>query len=113
MDKQVKFLNVSSTIFKVLAWISAVFFVIVSIIVVLGFGGDTPRVASIVFLLGGGLYFLVLFTISEVLRLLVGLAEKSSFQGTGGTDTEVSVSLQALSKRVDRLTDLLEGKSTS
>ena len=89
MDKGVKFLSISSLIFKILAWISAVFFVIVSFIVFLGAGGNTPRGAGIIFLIGGGIYFLVLFTASELIKLVISISNK-----------------------VDRLGDLLEGKSS-
>jgi len=90
MCKQFKVLKISSVIFKVLAWISAVFFIVVTFIVLLGFGGpDTPRIASLVFLLGGGLYFLILFSISEGIKLLLSLCA-----------------------RTDKIIELLEGKST-
>ena len=88
MNKGVKFLGVSSLIFKVLAWISAAFFLVVSIIVLLGAGGDTPRGVSIIFLLGGGIYFLVLFTASELIKMVLSILNK-----------------------VDKISDLLEGKS--
>ncbi|MFH1061540.1 MAG: hypothetical protein V1747_01480 [Candidatus Omnitrophota bacterium] len=101
MDKEVKFISISALIFKVLAWISAAFFIVVSIIVLLGIGGDTPRVAGLVFLIGGGIYFLVLFTIAEVLKLVVFLAEKSVNQ------TEA---VEVLNTKIDRLTALLAGK---
>ncbi len=87
MSQEVKFLGISSLIFKVLAWISAVFFIIVSFIVFLGAGGDTPRGAGIIFLIGGGIYFLLLFTASELIKLMI-----------------------SISRKVDRLGDLLEGK---
>ncbi len=89
MNKGVKFLGISALIFKILAWLSAVFFLIVSIIVLVGAGGDTPRVASLVFLLGGAIYFLVLFTAAELIKLVVSISNK-----------------------VDRLGDVLEGKSS-
>ncbi len=100
MDKEVKFLNLSALIFKVLAWISVAFFAVVSVIVLLGFGGDTPRVAGLVFLLGGVIYFLVLFTISVALKMLVFLTEKAS-------------SVEVLNAKVDKLTALLAGKPSS
>ncbi|MFH1093626.1 MAG: hypothetical protein V1739_05660 [Candidatus Omnitrophota bacterium] len=87
MNKGLKFLSVSSLIFKVLAWISAVFFLVVSLIVLLGAGGDTPRVAGLIFLLGGAIYFLILFTAAELIKLVISNSGK-----------------------LDRLGDLLEGK---
>lgn len=101
MEKEIKFIGISAVIFKVLAWISAAFFVVVSIIVLLGAGGDTPRVAGLVFLIGGGIYFLVLFTIAVSLKLFVTLAEKSADQAK---------STQILSNKIDKLSALLEGK---
>ena len=89
MEQGIKFLNVSSLIFKILAWISAVFFIIVSLIVLFGAGGDTPRVAGLIFLLGGAIYFLVLFTAAELIKLVISIFTK-----------------------VDRLSDLLDGKSS-
>lgn len=90
MDKGLKFLNLSALIFKVLAWISAVFFIVVSLIVLLGAGGDTPRAAGFIFLLGGGIYFLVLFTASELIKLVI-----------------------SISKKVSKLGELLEGKPSA
>ncbi len=105
MDREFKFLNISSIIFKVLAWISAVFFLIVSLIVLFGAGGDTPRAASMIFLLGGGLYFLMLFTAAELIKLVISLSHKLD---TCGSDSGADI--QALNKKVDKLLALLEGK---
>ena len=87
MIKGLKFLGISSLVFKVLAWISAIFFLIVSLIVLFGAGGDTPRAASIIFLIGGAIYFIVLLTVSELIKLAISLSNK-----------------------VDKLSNLLEGK---
>lgn len=87
MVQEIKFLSIASLIFKILAWISAIFFVIVSLIVLFGAGGDTPRAASIIFLLGGGLYFVMLFTAAAVIKLLISISYK-----------------------IDKLDKLLEGK---
>ena len=76
MNKGIKFLSVAALIFKILAWISAVFFIVVSFIVLLGAGGDTPRAASIIFLLGGGIYFLVLYTAAELIKLAIAIFNK-------------------------------------
>jgi membrane-bound acyltransferase YfiQ involved in biofilm formation len=75
MEKTRFFLAKAAIIFKVLAWISAVFFLVVSVVVVFGAGGpDTPRAASIIFLVGGAIYFLILFTIAQALVLLVNMS---------------------------------------
>jgi len=107
MVKEIKFLSIAALIFKILAWISAVFFLIVSIIVLVGAGGDTPRVASIIFILGGGLYFLILFTAGEVIKLLISMASKLD-NGSSGSSAEV----QNLSRKIDKILALLEGKPT-
>lgn len=107
MDKGVKFLGVSSVIFKVLAWISAVFFVIVSLVVLFGAGGDTPRAASIIFFLGGGLYFLMFLTAAEFIKLAVSIYYKLDSCGTSSNSTEA---IQNLNRKVDKLVSLLEGK---
>ncbi len=79
MEQEFKFLRISRLIFKILAWIAAVFFLIVSLIVLFGAAGaDTPRAASIIFLLGGGFYFLFLFCISEVIGMLLTLSDRTS-----------------------------------
>lgn len=81
MEQEFKFLSISSIILKVLAWISAAFFVLVSIIVFLGFagGGETPpppRLVGLLFLFGGGFYFIMLYSVSEGFRILVTLSER-------------------------------------
>ncbi|MBI4846767.1 MAG: hypothetical protein HY810_09925 [Candidatus Omnitrophica bacterium] len=77
MEQNNKFLTISVVIFKVFAWVSTVFFLIIAIAVLLGAGGpDTPRVASLIFILGGAMYFLVLFSIAEAFRVLINLSEK-------------------------------------
>ncbi len=104
MDKEVKFIGISAVIFKVLAWISAAFFLIVSIIVLLGAGGDTPRIAGLVFLIGGGIYFLVLFTISVGLKIIANISENSQNQ---------SESVEKLNSKVDKLLALLAEKPSA
>ena len=107
MNKRVEFLSLSALIFKVLAWISAVFFIVVSLIVLFGAGGDTPRAASIIFLLGGGLYFLMLFTAAEFIKLAVSIYYKLDSCGASSDSTEA---INSLNRKVDKLIALLEGK---
>ena len=112
MEGRIKFLNAASIIFKVLAWVSAVFFVVVSIVVLLGVGGpDAPRAASIVFLLGGGIYFLILFSFAEGIKIIIAIYEKTCECG-GQSANHPSEALLSLNKKVDRLVLLLEGKPT-
>ncbi|MDD5747230.1 MAG: hypothetical protein PHO30_08215 [Candidatus Omnitrophica bacterium] len=113
MEGKIKFLNIASIIFKVLAWVSAVFFVVVSIIVLVGAGGpDAPQAASIVFILGGGIYFLILYCLAEGINLLIAIYEKTCECGNSSA-THPSDALASLSKKVDRLVMLLEGKPTN
>lgn len=75
MEKVRSFLKIASVTFKVLSWISAAFFLVVALIVLFGAGGaDTPRAASLIFLIGGAIYFLILFTIAEGIGLLVNMS---------------------------------------
>lgn len=83
MEQEFKFLHISSIILKVLAWISAAFFALVSIIVFLGFaaGGETPpppRLVGLLFLFGGGFYFIILYSVSESFRILITLSERTN-----------------------------------
>ncbi len=112
MERSAKFLGIAAVIFKVLAWVSAVFFLVVALIVLFGAGGpDTPRVASLIFILGGALYFLLLFSIAEAFKILAALYEKvTALEGSSNTDS--SGNIQDLNKKVDRLLSLLEGKPT-
>ena len=104
------FLRTASMIFKVLSWISVVFFVIVALVVLFGAGGpDTPRLASIIFLLGGALYFLLLFTISEVIKILLVIVDRLE-QGSAPAQNDQSGQISMLARKVDRLVALLEGK---
>ncbi|MBU4304183.1 MAG: hypothetical protein KJ893_00930 [Candidatus Omnitrophica bacterium] len=94
MGEEYKFLKISGIIFKVLACIAAVFFTVVAIIVLVGAGGDIPRAVSIIFLLGGGIYFLVLFSVAEVIKVLISIA----------------TNYESMSNKIDKINDLLEGK---
>ncbi len=90
MEEKLKFLAVSITIFKVIAWISVAFFLIAATMVLFGAGGpDTPKFISILFIIGGAFYFLILYSISEALKVMV-----------------------ALNAKVSKILELLEGKST-
>ena len=97
----------SSIFFKVLSWVSIVFFVIVSLIVAFGFGGETPKLASLIFLFGGSVYFLMLFTISEINKFIASISDKLENCGPAIDSTEA---IQSLDKKVDKLLALLEGK---
>lgn len=77
MDKTYKFLGISSIICKVLAWVLGIVIVGAGIIVLIGGGTpEAPRVSGLFILLIGLVYFLMLFTASEVISLLLELRNK-------------------------------------
>ncbi len=72
-----RFLRVSVKIFNVLAWLSVVFGIAITVILVLGGKGpDAPRAAGLVGILLGAVYFLMFKTVSAVIRLLLEIASK-------------------------------------
>lgn len=84
--EEYKFLKIARSVFKVLAWIVLGLGVIVGIIVLITGGGpagavtpqgvavpSTPKAAGLIFMIMGSLYFLVLFTLSEVIGLLLDI----------------------------------------
>lgn len=80
-----KFLKVARTIFKVLGWIVLGLGIVTGAIVLITGGGAptitpqgveipaTPRVAGLIFMVMGAFYFLILFTISEIISILLDL----------------------------------------
>ena len=87
--KEDKFLKTARTIFKVLAWLVLSLGIIVGAIVLVT-GGNvptgaitpqgtpipaTPKAAGLVFMIMGALYFLILYTMSEVIGILLDLKE--------------------------------------
>ncbi|UCH12053.1 MAG: hypothetical protein JSW18_04340 [Candidatus Omnitrophota bacterium] len=87
--KEYKFLKVARAVFKVLAWLVLSLGIIVGIIVLVTGGAistaaltpqgttvpPTPKAAGLVFMIMGALYFLILYTISEVIGLLLEIRE--------------------------------------
>ena len=85
--KEYKFLKAARITFKVLAWLVLVLGVVVGIIVLVTAGNiptgaitpqgtpipPTPKAAGLVFMIMGALYFLVLYTISEIISILLDL----------------------------------------
>jgi hypothetical protein len=83
--KEYKFLKAARIIFKVLSWVVLGLGVVVGIIVLVTGGGApmltpetqvveaTPKAAGLVFMLMGGFYFLILYTISEIINILLDL----------------------------------------
>lgn len=77
MDRSHKFLSVSCTIFKVLAWVSVALGVISAIVIFIGGGTpDAPRSTGFVGLLLGAVYFFIFFTASEVIAVLLEIRNK-------------------------------------
>ncbi|NQT90178.1 MAG: hypothetical protein HQ558_02890 [Candidatus Omnitrophica bacterium] len=78
-----KFLRVVRTIFKVLAWVMLALGIVVGAIVLVTGGGaapltpdgtaPTPRAAGLVFMLMGAFYFLILYTFSEIIGILLDM----------------------------------------
>jgi len=77
MEKPYKFLGISATIFKVLAWVSVAVGVVSAIVIFVGGGTpEAPRATGFIGLLLGLIYFFLFFTASEVIALLLELREK-------------------------------------
>ena len=86
--KEYKFLKIARIIFKILAWVVLGLSVITGLIVLItGAPAVTPpgaeavpqaRAAGLIFILMGGFYFLLLFTISEIIGLLLDMKGASA-----------------------------------
>jgi len=73
----VKFLGVSSKIFKVLAWIAGAVGIVSSLIIFIGGGvSNAPRATGFVGLLLGLTYFFIFTVASEVIALLLDIRAK-------------------------------------
>ena len=72
-----KFLKLSSTIFKVLSWVSVAVGVISAIVIFVGGGTpDAPRSTGFIGLLLGVIYFFIFYTASEMIALLLDIHSK-------------------------------------
>lgn len=83
--KEYKFLKAARMIFKVLAWVMLGLAVAIGLIILITGGSapiatpqgvpipQTPRAAGVIFMLMGVFYFLILFTISEVIGILLDM----------------------------------------
>lgn len=95
--KSYGFLKAAKLIFKILAWFALGLGVIVGVIILVRGGGPAvtgvpgvppaPEVASVtraaglVFLFIGGIYFLILFTISEIIGILLDIKADTKKSG--------------------------------
>jgi len=72
-----KFLELSSKIFKVLAWVSVAVGVVSALVIFIGGGTpDAPRSTGFVGLLLGVVYFFLFTVASEVIALLLDMRSK-------------------------------------
>ncbi len=89
MDKEYGFLRAARVIFKVLAWVVLAMFVLVGFVTV-GIKETAlvpevpipPKITSVMYLVMGGLYWLVSYTISEIIGILLDI-KGSSEKGEG------------------------------
>ena len=83
--KEYKFLKIARTIFKVLGWVALALGIVTGAIVLITGGGaptitpqgieipTTPRAAGLIFMVMGVFYFLILYTISEIINILLDM----------------------------------------
>jgi len=89
MEKEYRFLEAARVIFKVLAWAALAIFVLVGF-VTSGIKETAlapevpvpPKITSVMYLVMGGLYWLVSYTISEIIGILLDI-KGSSGEGEG------------------------------
>lgn len=69
-------LRIGKVTFKVLSWISAVLGLVVSVALFAGAGGtEVPRLAGLVWILIGALYFLIFYVMAEAIQLLLEMRD--------------------------------------
>jgi hypothetical protein len=77
MDKKYKLLEISSTIFKVLSWVSLAVGIIAAIIIFIGGGTpEAPKTTGFIGLLLGVVYFFIFLVTAEVIALLLEIRSK-------------------------------------
>ena len=77
MDKKYKLLEISSIIFKVLAWVSLAVGIVASIVIFVGGGTpEAPRVTGFIGILLGVVYFFMFLVTSEIIALLLDIKSK-------------------------------------
>ena len=77
MTKNYKLLEVSSTVFKVLSWVSLVVGIVSAIVIFVGGGTpEAPRSTGFIGLLLGVVYFFIFLVTAEVITLLLEIRSK-------------------------------------
>lgn len=77
MARSQKFLNISSIVFKVLAWVSVALGLISAIVIFVGGGTpEAPKITGFIGLLLGVVYFFICFTASELIRVILEIRSK-------------------------------------
>ena len=93
--KEYKFLKAARVIFKILAWVILGLAIVVGAIILITGGGNvpvitpagievppTPRAAGLVFMLMGVFYFFILYSISEIIAILLDMKSCCSTKPT-------------------------------
>lgn len=90
--KEYKFLKIARIIFKVLGWLVLVLGMATGVIILITGGGAaaitpqgieipaTPKVAGLVFMVMAAIYFFILYTVSEIINILLDLKGSSNKQ---------------------------------
>ena len=77
MTKNYKLLEVSSTVFKVLSWVSLSVGTVAAIVIFIGGGTpEAPRSTGFIGLLLGVVYFFIFLVTAEVITLLLEIRSK-------------------------------------
>jgi hypothetical protein len=84
MDNQYPFLRISIWITKVLAYGVAGLAVVAALVIFFGKTAGTNKLAGLGALLMGGIYFLVFYMASDLIRLFLGMHERLERLETAG-----------------------------
>lgn len=73
MESQYSFLKISINILKILSYLFAALGIIGALVILFGKTQGSDKLASIGVLFIGGLYFLILYLIADVIRLFISI----------------------------------------
>jgi hypothetical protein len=76
MDTQYSFLRMSVLITKILSYVVAGLSFIAALIILFGKTSGTGKLASLGVLVMGGIYFLIFYLASDIIRLLMDIQER-------------------------------------